>query len=42
MRIFENCRFFNQPNSQITKSAVALEGFFAQKLSQLREKIAEP
>ena len=42
MRIFENCRFFKQPNSQITKSAVALESFFSQKLALLREKIAEP
>ena len=42
MRIFENCRFFNQPNSPVAKSAVALEAFFAQKLTQLREKIAEP
>jgi nucleosome-remodeling factor subunit BPTF len=41
MRIFENCRFFNLPNSAITKSAVALEAFFSQKLALLREKIAE-
>jgi flagellar biosynthesis/type III secretory pathway chaperone len=41
MRIFENCRFFNQPNSAILKSAIALEAFFAQKLSALRQKIAE-
>ena len=40
MRIFENCRFFNQPNSQIMKSAIALESFFASKLTILREKIA--
>ena len=40
MRIFENCRFFNQPNSTILKSAIALEAFFAQKLTVLREKIA--
>ncbi len=40
MRIFENCRYFNQPSSQIMKSAEALESFFAQKLSLLRDKIA--
>ena len=40
MRIFENCRFFNQPNTSIMKSAQSLETFFSQKLSQLREKVA--
>ena len=40
MRIFENCRFFNQPNTSIMKSAQSLEAFFSQKLSQLREKVA--
>jgi len=40
MRIFENCRFFNQPNTSIMKSAQTLETFFSQKLSQLREKVA--
>lgn len=40
MRIFENCRYFNQPNTQIMKCAEGLEGFFAQKLTLLRDKIA--
>ena len=39
MRIFENCRFFNQPNSSIMKSAESLENFFSQKLSHLRERV---
>ena len=39
MRIFENCRYFNQPNTQIMKCAEGLEGFFAQKLGLLREKL---
>jgi len=39
MRIFENCRFFNQPNSSIMKSAENLESFFSQKLSHLRDKV---
>ncbi len=39
-RIFENCRLFNQPASQIAKCSEALENFFAQKLGLLREKIA--
>merc|ERR1719189_3465799 len=39
MRIFENCRFFNQPNSSIMKSAENLESFFSQKLSRLRDKV---
>ena len=40
MRIFENCRYFNQPESSIMKCAASLEAFFAQKLAQLREKVA--
>jgi nucleosome-remodeling factor subunit BPTF len=40
-RIFENCRYFNQPNSQITKCAEALESFFTQKLSLAREKLLQ-
>lgn len=40
MRIFENCRYFNQPGSQIMKSAENLESFFSQKLALLREKVA--
>ena len=40
MRIFENCRFFNQPNSSIMKNAESLETFFSQKLSQLRDRVA--
>jgi histone acetyltransferase len=40
MRIFENCRFFNQPHSAIMKSAEGLEAFFSQKLQILREKVA--
>ena len=39
MRIFENCRYFNQPNTQIMKCAEGLETFFAQKLGLLREKL---
>ena len=42
MRIFENCRFFNQPNSPITKTAEHLENFFAQKLALLRKQVVEP
>lgn len=41
MRIFENCRYFNQPNSAIMRSAEALETFFAQKLVLLREKLLQ-
>lgn len=40
MRIFENCRFFNQPNSSIMKSAEGLESFFSSKLEQLRQRVA--
>ncbi len=40
VRIFENCRLFNQPNSQIAKCSEALEAFFVQKLVLLRDKIA--
>jgi len=40
MRIFENCRFFNQPSSSIMKSAEGLEAFFNSKLDQLRQKVA--
>jgi nucleosome-remodeling factor subunit BPTF len=40
-RIFENCRLFNQPTTQIAKCAESLESFFAQKLVLLREKIAD-
>ena len=39
MRIFENCRFFNQPDSPVVKSAECLESFFAQKLVLLRERV---
>ena len=39
MRIFENCRYFNQPDTQIMKCAEGLESFFAQKLALLREKL---
>jgi nucleosome-remodeling factor subunit BPTF len=42
MRIFENCRYFNQPNTQIMKCAEGLESFFAQKLALLRVKMADP
>lgn len=38
-RIFENCRLFNQPNTQVAKCAESLESFFAQKLGLLREKM---
>eukprot|EP00094_Tigriopus_californicus_P011143 TCALIF_10753-PA protein Name:"Similar to E(bx) Nucleosome-remodeling factor subunit NURF301 (Drosophila melanogaster)" AED:0.03 eAED:0.03 QI:0/0.85/0.75/0.87/1/1/8/257/2554 len=41
MRIFENCRYFNQPNSPIMRSAEALETFFAQKLVLLRERLLQ-
>lgn len=41
MRIFENCRFFNQPSSSIMKNADSLEAFFSQKLSHLREKVGQ-
>jgi hypothetical protein len=40
VRIFENCRLYNQPNSQIAKCSEQLETFFVQKLQLLREKIA--
>ncbi len=40
VRIFENCRLFNQPNSQVAKCSEALESFFAQKLDLLRKNIA--
>ena len=39
MRIFENCRFFNPPNSPIIKTAAALENFFAQKLALTRKQV---
>jgi hypothetical protein len=40
MRIFENCRFFNQPSSSIMKSAEGLEAFFNSRLDRLRRKVA--
>ncbi len=40
VRIFENCRLFNQPASQIAKCSEALENFFVQKLVLLRDKLA--
>ncbi|CAB4054287.1 BPTF [Lepeophtheirus salmonis] len=33
MRIFENCRYFNQDNSQVLRCAESLENYFAQKLA---------
>lgn len=42
MRIFENCSYFNQPDTQVMKCAKHLEAFFAQKLALLREKIGSP
>ena len=38
-RIFENCRLYNHPTTQVFKCAQNLESFFAQKLVLLREKI---
>ncbi|XP_040567508.1 nucleosome-remodeling factor subunit NURF301 [Lepeophtheirus salmonis] len=40
MRIFENCRYFNQDNSQVLRCAESLENYFAQKLAHVREKVA--
>ena len=38
-RIFENCRLYNHPTTQVFKCSQNLESFFAQKLVLLREKI---
>ena len=38
VRIFENCRLFNQPNTPVAKCSEALEAFFGQKLKLLRDR----
>ena len=40
MKIFENCRYFNQEGSNVAKSAQSLEQFLAKQIVVVREKVA--
>jgi hypothetical protein len=36
-KIFDNCRYYNVPESQFYRSADILEAFFAQKMKLLKQ-----
>ena len=40
MKIFENCRYFNQEGSNVAKSAYQLEQMLAKHIVSVREKLA--
>ncbi|XP_074105928.1 nucleosome-remodeling factor subunit NURF301 E(bx) isoform X2 [Cotesia typhae] len=40
-KIFDNCRYYNQKESQFFKCAESLETFFVHKIKSLREKFSE-
>ena len=41
MKIFENCRYFNQEGSNVAKSAFQLEQMLAKQMVLVREKLAD-
>jgi len=41
MKIFENCRYFNQEGSNVAKSAFQLEQMLAKQMTLVREKLAD-